>query len=90
MLSYCHYPKVILDQNDICVLDTEVNDVFRINGIIGNYTIEVLNEFEQVVQTITGVDSVDIDLTQLSAGMYFVRITHDGNSIVLAQLNLRD
>ena len=88
--TYCYNPKVVLAENSICILETQVEDIFRINGIIGNYTVEILNLSEQVLQSLSGSNSIDIDLTTLPAGMYFVRITRQGNAVLSAQINLRD
>ena len=86
---YCHNPKVVLSEESICIQPTEVQNIFRINGVIGNYTVEILDSNEVVIQTLFGVNSIDIDLTSLAAGLHFVRINRAGNQPLSIQIDIK-
>jgi len=56
-------------------------DVFEIEGLLSNYTIDILDAAGMVYQTVTNTGSrVEIDINDLPSGLYFIRIVNNANN----------
>lgn len=72
-----------LDSNEIALLPNPTEDIFEIRGLIGQYTIEILNASGNLYQTVTGSgNQVEINIQSLPAGLYFIKIQNSSNSVV--------
>ena len=72
---------VQLDNASITIYPNPVINQFTISGLLSSYQLEILNAQGQLHQTLSSSGtSVTIDLTDLPSGLYFVRISHQGNS----------
>ncbi len=76
-------PDVLLDANTITLLPNPTTSVFEIQGLISDYTIEILDVTGSVYQVLTASGSnLDIDISTLPSGMYFIAITNKQNGYV--------
>ncbi len=73
--------SVEVDANCITLLPNPFTNFFVINGLTGDYTIQIIDASGMIYETLTGVNNqIEIDLTTLPAGMYFVHINNDNHS----------
>ncbi len=70
-----------LNTNDIQLFPNPVAGVLNIEGDFEDYNIEILNTNGQIVQTLTGsLSPLNINVSTLGAGLYFLRIRKIGNN----------
>ncbi len=72
---------VFLQSEVITFYPNPTPNFFKIRGILGSYSIDILNANGSVYQTLTSnTDSIEIDLSTVPAGIYFIRIQRIGTS----------
>ena len=75
---------VFLDDVEISLFPNHTQDVFEIIGPLTDYTIQLLDAIGNVYQTFnTGIDRLDIDISNLPSGMYFIQIKSNFNQDVV-------
>ncbi len=63
-----------------------IDEYFVVQGLIGNYTIEVLDANGQIIQTLSNVGShTIINTSTLPAGLFFVLVTNITNNTIQVQ-----
>ena len=83
--------SVTLEEDCLSIAPNPSNNIFRIDGISGTYTIEVLDQNGQLHQSLSNSTlPKDIFLHALPAGMYFIRIVNDSNTQVAIEKNTED
>ncbi len=81
---------VFLEQDNIKLLPNPTDQIFEIEGLIGSYTIEILNAQGNLHQTITSASNrVEIDLQDLPNGLYFIKIQNDLTNVLSMQKILK-
>lgn len=72
--------------NYLDVFPNPIDEFFVIEGLIGNYTIELIDASGQLYQTLssTGNRTV-INTSNLPSGLFFVRVTNTTNNIIQVQ-----
>ena len=72
--------------NYLDVFPNPVDEYFVVEGLIGNYTIEVRDANGQIFQTLSnsGVRTI-INTSNLPAGLFFVRVTSTTNNLIQVQ-----
>ncbi len=81
---------VTLEQDNIQILPNPTDQIFEIQGLIGDYTIEILDYQGTLHQTITSTTNrVEIDLQSLPAGLYFIKIQNNSSSALQMQKILK-
>jgi len=81
---------VELDPNCINIYHNPDPNVFTITGIDSSYTIQILDANGSVFQTLTTTDTeLAIDITSLPAGMYFISIVNQNNSLLSVEKILK-
>lgn len=82
---------VLLDISGILLFPNPVVDTFTITGLLNAYTIQVLNQLGLVYQTYDQVSgTVEIDISNLPVGLYFIKIEGKTNEIISIQLILKN
>jgi len=82
---------VLLDQNSITVYPNPTLGYFQIEGTLANYQIEILDSMGNTVQNLNSTgNSLTIDISSLSAGLYFIQIIHNNNGILSIQKILKE
>lgn len=72
--------QIFLDQSSISIYPCPVNDTFQIEGLIGNYDIDILNSSGSVFQSLSSnANPIHIDIQSLPSGIYFVSIFNKVN-----------
>ncbi len=67
------------------------DNIHHISGLLDQYTIEILDANETVINTHSNVgNSFTIDTDQLPAGMHFIRVINQNNSAVLLQQMIKE
>ena len=85
------YPKTCLEENStvniqsesesISIFPNPTEDIFIIDGLEGNYSVQVMDVMTNVYQTWTSTGSrMEIDLQSLPSGMYFIRFQNQANN----------
>ena len=81
---------VLLEQSGIILFPNPVEETFTISGLLNAYTIEVLDQLGQVYQTYDQVSgTVEINISNLPVGIYFVKIGGKSNEFISMQLILK-
>ena len=77
---------IALDADCLSLVADPIEETVEISGLIGNYTIEILDASENVVQTLTtSSNSMMLDTKALPVGLHFVRIVNSANGLVALQ-----
>lgn len=75
-----------LGDDEIVVYPNPTDDIFEIRGPISNYTIQVLDSAGSVYQSFNSNSEVlNVDISSLPNGMYFIRIVNKNNVNVLME-----
>ncbi len=75
---------VFLSDNEISLYPNPTQDVFEIRGPISNYNIHIIDVLGNIYQSFTsGSDELDIDISNLPSGIYFINIQSNTTSDVL-------
>lgn len=83
-------PHIVADEGCITIHPNFTENTVEINGLLGNYTIEILNEDGTLFQSLTTSDSsIVIDISALPAGCYFIAIEHNTNSAISVEKMLK-
>jgi len=78
--------NIQVDNNCIELLSDTANGMFSITGTLNQYTIEVLDVFGNVLQTIPSNGFVTtFNLSNLTTAYYFVKVTSNNNALVSMQ-----
>jgi len=72
--------QVVLDSVCIEIFPNPSNGIFIIDGLIGQYQIDVLDIQGNIYQNYNSSQQVEIDISALPSGMYFIRIENLSNS----------
>ncbi len=83
-------PNIIVDNSSIGILSDPTDDVLTITGIIGSYQIQILRADGTVFQSLQGTNTLNIDISRLPAGLYFLSIIQDGNGLVRVEKILKE
>ena len=79
-----------LETQSITLFPNPTDDVFEIHGLIGEYTIRIIDVMGNVHNTINSMGSYEtIFLASLPAGLYFVHLENNTNSNVVVQKILK-
>ena len=82
--------NIELDAIGITVLPNPTQSTFEIQGLTGNYNIQILDVTGAVFQSLdTNSGSVQIDITTLPAGLYFVQVVNRFNDLVVVRRILK-
>jgi len=74
---------VNLEVDCFSLVPNPTTDVFEIEGLLSNYTIDILDAAGMVYQTVTNTGSrVEIDINDLPSGLYFIRIVNNANNTI--------
>ncbi len=74
------------DTSDITISPNPTEDYFYINGLLGNYTIHIIDAAGNIYQNLTNsASTIGVNIDTLPAGMYFVVIQHNDHSAVCTQ-----
>lgn len=74
---------VFLGGNEISVYPNPTQNLFEIRGPISNFTIQILDSVGNLFEEINSPSNqLNIDVTDLPNGLYFVRIISNNNSKV--------
>jgi len=79
------FADVKLDNACITLLPNPTSGIFRLEGLIGAYSIRILDATGQVVQTLDGTEAVEVDISTLPNGLYFVAVRRFGNAALSLQ-----
>ncbi len=83
--------ELLLDFDCMTLTHNSPANPFVIEGGISDYTIEILDASETVIQTITPTSSkVSIEITILPAGIHFVRVVNSSNNLVFIQHMIKE
>ncbi len=78
--------ELLLDFDCMTLTHNSFSNPFVIEGGISDYTVEILDASENVIQAITPTTSkVSIDTSTLPAGLHFVRVVNTSNGMVSFQ-----
>ena len=72
--------QVVLDSVCIEIFPNPSNGIFIIDGLTGQYQIDVLDIQGNIYQNYNSSQQVEIDISALPSGMYFIRIENLSNS----------
>lgn len=82
--------NLFLDSKSIVVLPNPTQGFFKIEGLLGDYTIEILDATGAVFQTLTtSSNSLSVDISALPSGMYFISVANNTNGVISAQKILK-
>ncbi len=83
--------EVLLDQNCIKLVPNPTASIFEIQGLTGAFTIKILDANGMTYQTInTSNSKIELDLTTLPNGLYFISITSISNGNVSIQTIIKN
>lgn len=78
--------NVFLDESGLSIYPNPSNEIFEIQGLLADYSIQILDATGNVYQTIISTEStIQINLMELPIGLYFVKITNNENTAVQLQ-----
>jgi len=81
---------VVLDEDYIKLYPNPTHDVFEIKGLLGNYYIKILDASGAVFQTLnTSNNIIQIDVTSLPPGLYFISMVNINNGDLSMQKILK-
>ncbi len=81
---------VQLDEQAIWLLPNPTESIFEIQGLLGNYLIQILDINGNIYQTLNASGpSYNIDISTLPVGLYFVYIKNNTNSSVCVKKILK-
>lgn len=84
-------PALIVNQDDIQILPNPFSDKIIVDGNFNNYEIKILDISGQTVLDLSGVSTpIEIDLTQLGIGIYFIYIQNQSNNQLMVQKIIKD
>lgn len=79
-----------LDSVSITLLPNPTQDTFEIQGLLGNYMIDIIDASGMIYQTLTGNgERIEIDIQSLPAGLYFIRIQSNNYSDLIVEKVLK-
>ncbi len=82
-LNFTTAVDVQLESDGITLLPNPTSDVFEIQGLIGQYQVEILDASGQVYQTLTTTeDRLELSLQSLPTGFYFIKIQNTANHLI--------
>jgi len=73
--------NIHVDDTGITVFPNPVDHIFTITGLLGSYQIEIIDTAGVTYETLTGTDTIAINTEDLPVGLYYIRITQNGNPI---------
>ncbi len=77
---------LVVDSNCLTLYPSPTNGVFKIQGDFNNYSIQILSSDGTIYQDISNQNSpIEIDLSMLSAGLYFVKVVNGQNNNICIQ-----
>lgn len=83
-------PDLFLSENRIAILPNPTDNIFEIQGLLGDYTIEILDASGNVYQSLnTTNSSLEIDITSLPAGLYFISVENNSNNLLQVEKILK-
>ncbi len=72
---------IVVTSSDIEVFPNPVDDLFIVKGELMGYTLDIINSAGVIVDSRLGNgDEEVIDVSQLGAGIYMLRVSRDGNA----------
>lgn len=81
---------IFLDHSGISLFPNPVENVFIISGLVANYSVQVLDAMGQLYQSYDqNSGTIEIDISSLPAGLYFVKIENKSSQVVSLQLILK-
>ena len=79
-----------LESSGISLYPNPVDSTFTITGLLGNYTIQVLDSLGQIHQDYPqNSGTIEINIASLPSGLYYIKIVDDLNVLVSMQLILK-
>jgi len=82
--------NVVLTNDCISLYPNPTNNVFEIEGLLGDYNIEILDASGAVYQSLnTTNSSIEIDITSLPMGLYFISMVNVNNGALSMQKILK-
>jgi hypothetical protein len=79
-----------LDSNSLTLLPNPTQDVFEIQGLIGEYTIQILDALGNIYQTLTSTqDRIEVSIGSLPDGLYFIKVENNHINEVLVEKILK-
>jgi len=73
--------NIHLEETGISISPNPVDHNFTITGLLGSYQIEIIDTAGVVYETLTGNDMLTINMEALPLGLYYIRITQNGNPV---------
>ncbi len=81
---------ISVDALSLSILPNLTDDVFEIDGLLGQYTIQILDAAGSIHQTISNSQSrIEVHLADLPSGLYFIRVVNDLNSNIAIEKVLK-
>lgn len=74
---------VSLEANCLSILPNPTDDIFEIDGLLGDYSIDILDGNGAIYQTLSNMgDRVEVDIQGLPSGLYYIRIVNMTNQSI--------
>lgn len=71
--------NIHVEGDGISIVHNPLDDMFTITGLLGSYQIEILDSAGVLFETLSGTNSIVIHKSDLPIGLYYIRITQNGN-----------
>ena len=69
------------NNNDLQIFPNPASNSFNISGMIGSYTIQILDVLGKQLQTFSNAEqNMKIDISNVTTGLYFVKFVNNGNN----------
>lgn len=82
---------VELHDDGITIHPNPSADIFEIEGLLGDFTIQILDATGNIYQTLNGTGQrIEIHVQTLPSGLYFVHIVHNNAANLATQLILKE
>lgn len=74
---------VSLEANCLSILPNPTDNIFEIDGLLGDYSIDILDGNGAIYQTLSNMgDRVEVDIQGLPSGLYYIRIVNMTNQSI--------
>lgn len=78
------------DKKEVFLFPNPTNNQFQIKGLRGDYSVQIINASGAVLKSFNNnLNKVNIDIQDLSSGLYFVKMTKSDNSEVIVHKILK-
>ena len=82
--------NISVENSGITIHPDPEDGILTIEGIIGNYQIEIRDVTGNLFRVVSGSNTVNISLGELPPGLYFISIIKDGTALLAVEKILKE